>query len=42
MLQVFTSLLGVCCDYDLHLDRSVMDFSILIEVLWYCMCLFLY
>ena len=27
----------VCCGYDLHLDRSVVDFSILIEVLWYCM-----
>ena len=31
-----------CCGYDLHLERSVVDFfSILIEVLWYCMRLFL-
>ena len=27
----------VCCDYDLHLDRSVVDFFYTIEVLWYCM-----
>ena len=25
----------------LHLDRSVVDFFYIIEVLWYCMCLFL-
>ena len=31
----------VCWGYDLHVDRSVVDFFYMIEVLWYCMCLLL-